>query len=81
MTSVLHLLLPLNCQGQMALGLRAGVEHLLGLKNEITDQHDPMVQLNEPDDEGVIASLDDRDAMEEDVKASRGLSVLLGEEN
>lgn len=66
-TYVLHLPLPLNYRGRMALGHRGVEEHLLvHLVNEVGDQHGPMVQLNEPDDEVVVASQDDPNVMEED---------------
>lgn len=80
-TSVLHQQLPSNCLRQMALGHQGGAELLPDPMSEITTQHDPKDRLNEPDDEGAAALPDDQDAMEEDAKASRGLSVLLEEEN
>lgn len=75
----LHLLLPLNCPGQMALDHREVEEHPpVHLVSEVKDQHDPMAQLSEPGGEEVAASLGGQDAMEEGAKASREVLVRPG---
>lgn len=75
----LHLLLPLNCQGQMALDHQEVEEHQpVLLVSEVIDRHGPMAQLSEPDDEEVAASRGGLDAMEGGAKASREVLVRPG---